>query len=141
MKGLTQIEKVMHLRRVDLFSHCSAEQIIRIAAIAGERAFDPGEEIYEPADPSEAMYCVVSGNVGLEGNGKPREVSSRETFGVQEILSGRFRSCRATATAQTIALAIDAEDFFDLLSDNIEIVKALFRDLTSDSTDGQGLST
>ena len=39
MTGLTQIEKVKHLRRVDLFSHCSAEQIIRIAAIAGERMF------------------------------------------------------------------------------------------------------
>jgi signal-transduction protein with cAMP-binding, CBS, and nucleotidyltransferase domain len=67
LTGLTQIEKVMHLRRVDLFSHCSAEQIIRIAAIAGERMFEPGEEIYQSSDPSEALFCVVAGNVVLEG--------------------------------------------------------------------------
>ena len=137
MKGLTQIEKVMHLRRVDLFSHCSAEQIIRIAAIAGERLFGPGEEIYQSSDPSEALFCVVAGKVVLEGRA-PRSVSTGETFGVHEILSDRLRSCKATASSDTVVLAIEADDFFDLLSDNIEIVKALFRDVTSESSDGKG---
>ncbi len=140
MKGLTQIEKVMHLRRVDLFSHCSAEQIIRIAAIAGERMLEPGEEIYQPSDASEALFCVVTGSVVLEGHRAPRSVSTGETFGVREILSDRLRSCKATASSDTVVLAIEADDFFDLLSDNIEIVKALFRDVTAESPDGKGVS-
>jgi CRP-like cAMP-binding protein len=47
--------------------------------------------------------------------------------GVEEILSGRLRRGTATASSDTLVLAIDAEDFFDLLSNNIEIVKSLFR--------------
>lgn len=134
MTHLTQIEKVMHLRRVKLFTHCSAEQIIRLAAIAGERSFQEGDQIYVPAEPSEALFSIVSGQVTLEGTGHEpaRRVSTPGTFGVQEILSGRFRSFKAIASAPTVALAIEAEDFFDLLSDNIEIVKALFRDIISD---------
>ena len=51
-----------------------------------------------------------------------------------------LRSCKATASSDTVVLAIEADDFFDLLSDNIEIVKALFRDVTSESSDGKGPS-
>jgi CRP-like cAMP-binding protein len=35
----------------------------------------------------------------------------------------------AWARDDTVTLAVDAEDFFELLSNNIEIVKALFRQL------------
>ena len=111
MTGLTQIEKVMHLLRVDLFSHCSAEQIIRIAAIAGERMFEPGEEIYQSSDPSEALFCVVAGNVVLEGTRAPRNVSTGETFGVREIFSDRLRSGKATASSDTVVLAIKPTTF------------------------------
>ncbi len=55
------------------------------------------------------------------------------TFGVKEILSGRLRTETATATSEALVLAIEAEDFFDLLSHNIEIVKALFRQLLRDN--------
>ncbi len=46
-----------------------------------------------------------------------------------EILSGRLRAEQAVAGEDTLVLEIDAEDFFDLLSHNIEIVKALFRQI------------
>ena len=46
---------------------------------------------------------------------------------MREILSGQLRSHEAVAEEDSLVLAITAEDFFDLLSHNIEIVKALFR--------------
>ena len=46
-----------------------------------------------------------------------------------ELLSGRLRSGEAVAAESTRVLAIAADDFFDLLSANIEIVKAIFRRL------------
>ena len=51
------------------------------------------------------------------------------TFGATEILSGRLRNRSATAEQETLVLEIEADDFFDLLANNIEIVKALFRQL------------
>ena len=53
-----------------------------------------------------------------------------ETFGVIDILRGQLRSRDATAAGETHALVIEAEDFFDLLATNIDIVRALLRQLT-----------
>ena len=142
MKTLAQIEKVMLLRRVDLFAHCSAEEVVRIAAIAGERRFDAGDAIYEANDPAEALYCVVTGRVAVEGeNGRGRAVGSRGTFGVTEILSGRRRAGGAKAESTSVTLAIEADDFFDLLSNNVEIVKALFREVLSETGQMKGESS
>ncbi|MDX1385647.1 MAG: cyclic nucleotide-binding domain-containing protein, partial [Thermoanaerobaculia bacterium] len=98
MKQLAQIEKVMLLRRVPLFAHCSAEEVVRIAAIAGERRFEAGDPIYGANDPAEALYCVVDGSVSVaDDNGGSRVVGPRQTFGVTEILSGRLRAGEARA--------------------------------------------
>ena len=48
-------------------------------------------------------------------------------FGVLDILSRQTRTGDAVAGSDTRVLVVEAEDFFDLLSNNIEIVRALFR--------------
>ncbi len=130
MAPLTRIQMVVYLQAVDLFAYCSAEQIVRIAGIADQQRFARGERIYSANDPAEALCCVVEGEVQLTSSqGRERTIGPKGTFGVREILSDRLRSEDAWAAADTAVLAIDADDFFDLLSNNIEIVKALFRQL------------
>lgn len=130
MTELARIETVVFLQSVDIFSFCRAEEILRIAAIATERSFAAGERIFEAGDAADSLYCVVRGGVKLEGNsGSERTVSPLNTFGVLEILTGRLRTVRAHAESDTLVLAIEADDFFDLLAHNIEIIKALFRHL------------
>lgn len=131
MNDLAQIEKVILLRSAAPFSHCRAEEVIRIAAIASERRFAANEVIYEVNDPADALYCVVRGEVRLDvaDGDQGRVAGPGETFGVLGILSGRLRGSSARAVAPTVALVINAEDFFDLLSNNIDIVRALFREI------------
>jgi CRP-like cAMP-binding protein len=127
---LAGIETVMLLQSVDLFAHCRAEEILRIAAIASERHFGSGERIYEVNGPADVLYCVIRGEVILEvPDAARREVTALGTFGVEEILSGRLRTSSAIASQKTLALAIEADDLFDLLAHNINIVRALFRHL------------
>ena len=133
MAELSWIETVVVLESVDFFSSCSAEQIFRISAIARQRAFQAGVRICRANDPAVAIYCVVSGGIRLEDpQGGSRVIGPLETFGVMEILSGRLHVRDARAAADTVLLVIDAEDFFNLLASNIEIVKALFRGLLED---------
>jgi len=140
LSSLAQIEKVMLLRSVALFAHCSAEEVIRIAAIAGERQYKTGQEIYRAKDVPDALYCVVEGSVSLRADdGSATTIGPKEMFGVRSILRGRLRLLDAIASEDTVALAIEADDFFDLLSNNIEIVKALFREVMSESDDGSGV--
>lgn len=134
MKDLTRIETVVFLQKVDLFSACTAEQILRISGIVSQETFESGDTIYQASDPSDCMYCVVDGKARVRGSGNSDGlVSSTETFGVKEILSGRLRVQKAQADGALRVLKIEANDLFDLLANNIEIVKALFRRLL-DST-------
>jgi CRP-like cAMP-binding protein len=133
LSELASIEKVVFLESVVLFSYCTADELVRIAAIANERRFEGGDVLYRANEPADALYCVVNGEVNVDGpDDERRTVGPTGPLGVSEILSGRLRRATATAARDTLVLAIDAEDFFDLLSNNIEIVKSLFRILLSD---------
>ncbi|NHZ73628.1 MAG: cyclic nucleotide-binding domain-containing protein [Nitrospirae bacterium] len=130
MSELARIETVVFLQSVDVFSYCKAEEVLRIAAIAQERSVAAGEKIYSANEPAEAMFCVVRGSVKVEpGNGETKIVGPLATFGGVDILRSRLRTTSATAETDTLLLAIESDDLFDLLSNNIEIVKALFRHL------------
>lgn len=138
MEELARIETVVFLQGVELFSACNAEQIMRISAIARQRRFAAGEPIYQAKDPAQALYCVVRGRVEIEnGRGERRSLGPLSTLGVEEILSGRLRAESATAVEPCLLLAVDAEDFFDLLANNIEIVRALFRQLLGSRGEGE----
>jgi CRP-like cAMP-binding protein len=127
---LARIETVVFLQSADLFSYCKAEEILRIALIAHERRYAAGESVYRRNDPADALYCVVRGEVQLEdAAGQIRRIGPLGSFGVMELLSDRLRASEASATADSLILTIEADDFFDLLSGTIEIVKALFRQL------------
>ena len=126
---LTRIQIVVALQSCDLFAFCRAEEILRIAGIARERRFEAGRRIYEKSDPAEVLYAIIQGAVDLDDGQRKRRAGPLEAFGVTELLSGRLRGETATAADESLVLAIEADDFFDLLSNNIDIVKALFRHL------------
>ncbi len=130
MAELAHIETIVFLQSVDLFSFCKAEEILRIATIASERRLETGERIYDVGDASDNLYCVVQGRVKLDSPGREEQlIHPLGAFGIEEILSGRLRTRRATTDEASLVLVIGAEDFFDLLAHNIDIVKSLFRHL------------
>jgi CRP-like cAMP-binding protein len=127
---LSRIEVVMHLQHVELFNFCSTEEVLRIASIVEPEAMAEGSVIYQANQRSKKLYCVISGQVLLSSeDGTEATVERNGAFGVLDILSGRLRTHEARALEPTTTLAIEAEDFFDLLSNNIEIVKGLFREV------------
>jgi CRP-like cAMP-binding protein len=135
---LARIETVVFLQSVDLFSYCKAEEVLRIAAIAQERSFQDGDRIYGVNDPSDTLFCVVRGMVKVDSvHGGSQVYPPLSTFGGIDILRGRLRTDTATAQGDCLLLAIDADDFFDLLSNNIDIVKALFRHIIETLQQGQ----
>ncbi|RLE34820.1 MAG: hypothetical protein DRJ61_04400 [Acidobacteria bacterium] len=139
MTEMARIEMMAFLQGVDLFSFCDADQMLRLAAISREWRFDEGETIYVRGTPADALYCVVEGRVRLvHGDGREDGVGPRGRFGVGDILSGRMRDGDAVASKPTRVLIIEADDFFDLLSNNIEIVKALFRQLSKTGLNWEG---
>ncbi len=132
MAAMAHIEMMVFLQGVDLFTHCNAEQVLRLAAIASDNEFARGDVVFCRGEAPSSLYCVVEGRVRL-GNDPAggTVVGPNGRFGVLDILSGRPRSGDAVAETDVRLLTIEAEDFFDLLSNNIDIVKALFRTVVS----------
>lgn len=123
---------MVFLQSCDLFSFCRADEILRIAGIAQERRFPAGAKVYEQNGPADYLYCVVQGELSLHDRRGERVAGPLQTFGVRDILCGRLRGEDAVARVDSLVLAIEADDLFDLLSNNIEIVRALFRHLLQD---------
>ena len=128
MGAMAQIEMMVFLQGVDLFAHCNADQVLRLAAIASEHTYEKGEVIFRREEPADSLYCVVEGRVRLDADEEQGVVIGPSgRFGVLDILSRQTRTGDAVAGSDTRVLVVEAEDFFDLLSNNIEIVRALFR--------------
>ena len=120
----------MVLQSVDFFSACTAEEVLRIAAIAHERTVAAGEDIFRDRQPADTLYCVVRGEIEIRSAAAATTLAGPlQTLGLLDVLSGRSHSAAAVARTPALLLAIQADDFFDLLSNNVEVVKSLFRHL------------
>jgi CRP-like cAMP-binding protein len=136
MGAMAQIEMMVFLQGVDIFAHCNADQVLRLAAIASEHSYEKGEVIFRREEPADSLFCVVEGRVRLDADDEQGVViGPNGRFGVLDILSRQTRSGDAVAAGDTRVLVVEAEDFFDLLSNNIEIVRALFRTVIALSKD------
>ena len=130
VEDLAQIEVVVFMQSVDLFRYCRAEELLRLARISRQRRYGAGETIYSAGERPDGIYCVVRGEVALDGeSGAERRIAPLYTFGVRGVLTGRMRVASARAATDSLVLFFEAEDFFDLLAHNIDIVRALFRQL------------
>ena len=108
-----------------------------VVVTAGGQGQGPRQQTRAVADdrPDEAPVRSTIGAVDPLGSDRPQagdHLAQRR----QRPGPGRLRTGKALAEMDTLVLEIDAEDFFDLLANNIEIVKALFRQLLRDDDSG-----
>jgi CRP/FNR family transcriptional regulator, cyclic AMP receptor protein len=123
-KNLTIIEKVIFLKSVDIFEHATVEQLGRIAGLTKEVHFEPGETIFKEGELGDAFYLLLSGRVFIEKNGNTlREIKEKEAFGTLEVLDFHPRAVTAKAVDQVRALKLNGQEFHDLLSLDMEMVR------------------
>jgi hypothetical protein len=88
----------------------------------------PGEYLFREGD-SPAMHIILEGELTLEpmAEGAPIPAVAGDAVGVYEML-GSFEHAgwRGRASAQGVALRVDGEALFELLSDQIDLVQGLF---------------
>jgi len=126
---MTSLQKAEAIRKLDLFSEVSVEDLYRLAAIAREVEFAAGQTIYKTGDIGDAFYVIVTGQVesGEEENTTRVVVREGVAVGLSSVLIREARQTSAKALDDTFALAIGAEDFYNLLSSNSEITVSLIK--------------
>jgi CRP-like cAMP-binding protein len=127
---MTNLEKVLALQNVDLFSGIALEQMSYLAAIMKEVSIPSGRRLYMQGDQPEGLYIVVSGTILMRRSQSDIDrILPNGTFGVWALFDDEPRLATAEALEESRLLFIPREDFYDALSDHIEIMAGLFRHL------------
>ena len=127
---LTNLEKVLLLQNVDIFSRVTAEQLSYLAAITKEVTGTPGRQLYGERDAPDGLYIVISGSVLMRRSGQEIErIGPNGTFGVWALFDDEPRLTSATPLEESRLLFVPREDFYDVLADHVEIVAGLFKHL------------
>jgi CRP/FNR family cyclic AMP-dependent transcriptional regulator len=130
MAELNIIEKVIALEAVELLKNLTPDQISRIASIANEEKLLPGRAVIEPGRPLDSLYVIVDGAVEITRNGQTLHVARQyEVLGSWALFDEDPIPVTATTVEDTRVLRISRDDFFDLLSDNMEIAASIFSTL------------
>lgn len=124
------IEKVIALEGVELLSSLTPDQLSRIALIAKEVSFPPAKTILQPKQPLDALYVILDGAVEISRNGSVLHVARQnEVLGSWALFDDSPLPVIARTLEDTALLRISRDDFYDLLSDNMELAASIFSTL------------
>ncbi len=127
MRDLNIVEKVIALEAVELFRNLTPDQLSRIASIARNVPLPRGKVLFEPGKTLDALYVILDGSVQLLRNGDVLHVARQnEVLGAWALFDDEPMPVTAKSEEDCRLLSIGRNDFFDLLSDNMEITAAIF---------------
>jgi len=130
MAELNIIEKVIALEAVELLKNLTPDQVSRIASIATEEKLLPGKPVLEAGRPLDSLYVIIDGSVEITRNGERLHVARQyEVLGSWALFDEDPPPVSAVTLEDTRLLRISRDDFFDLLSDNMEIAASIFSTL------------
>jgi CRP-like cAMP-binding protein len=130
MAELNIVEKVIALEGVELLQSLTPEQLSRIASIAKEVKYLPDKVVLQSDQPMDALYVILDGAVELSRNAQQLHVARQnEVLGAWALFDEEPMPVTAKTLEDTRLLRIGRDDFFDLLSDNLEIAASIFSTL------------
>ncbi|MBN2493900.1 MAG: cyclic nucleotide-binding domain-containing protein [Deltaproteobacteria bacterium] len=128
---ISTVEKVLFLKSVDLFSQIPGEDLAQVAGIAQEISFEPGELIIQEGEMGDSLYLLVDGEVLVHRLTKEiTRLGQRESFGEMAILDNEPRSASVSSVTDVTCLKVSRDDFYELMSEKIEIAHGIIRVLT-----------
>ena len=122
------VQKVLLLRKVDLFDAMPTRELGRVAEVTREVVHAAGETIVTEGEEGDALYLIVSGEVEVLRGGTPVHVL-RETdyFGELAVLTGETRNATVRARTDCLLLRLPRSDFHQVLGGSFPAVLAVIR--------------
>jgi HEAT repeat protein len=135
IQTLSVMERVLFLRQVPLLAGLLADDLVRIASVAGEAFFVDGAVMARQGEVGDALYIIVSGEVTVSArtnDGDEHELARRgvgEYVGEMAIISDELRMATLTARGDVRALTISQAAFRDILRMRPEVSLAIMNTL------------
>jgi AAA family ATP:ADP antiporter len=120
---LPAVELADRLRRVPLFDFTHVDELFRLARLGRQVRYEKGRALYERGEVVNSIQFLLDGRVA---NGKG-DVAAPAALGFEELLEGSPMPNTVAAVERSITLALTADEFLALLSENVELAEGIFR--------------
>jgi hypothetical protein len=125
------VDKILHLRGVDLFQQLTTQQLADLAAAVEEVTARDGEAVVTEGERADCMYFIVDGRVrGTRDRVVLFELGPHEFFGEMGVLDGGTRSATVTAMGPTRLLRLERDDILRLMDEQPAIAIAVCQTLS-----------
>jgi CRP/FNR family transcriptional regulator, cyclic AMP receptor protein len=126
---ITTMERILLLRRVELFKEIPGQDLELIARLCNVLFFSPGERFISERDVPDGLYILVSGRVEVStiDLGVIDVRKEGDVIGEIGVLANQLRTASCTAIVETTALHIDRTDLWDLLERNATLSASVIR--------------
>ena len=122
------IQKVLLLRRVDLFDDMTTRQLGHVASVTRELVQPAGSMIFAEGDAGDALVLIVSGEVEVLRAGKRLKVlRAADYFGELAVLTAETRNASVRALTDCLLLRLERSDFHQVLAGSFDAVLAVIR--------------
>ena len=129
---LSNVEKVLILKSVSMFSHTPDHVLADVADLLEEFDVSENETIFEKGDTGDSMYIILDGKVRVhDGERLLNYLGERDVFGEMALLDPEPRLASVTAAGVTRLFRLDQAPFFELMEERPEVATGIIRVLTS----------
>ena len=133
-RTLGELDRMVVLRRVPLFSELDPEDLQRIAASAQERLYPAGEALVREGDFGDELIVIVSGTVSIskrdgESERYLRTYEAGDHIGELAVLRDRPRAATVIADVDVRGLCIGGEALRAILQERPEAAMAMLATL------------
>ncbi len=142
---LSEMERVLFLRKVPLFAELSPRDLSRIATIAEEATYTAGETIAGQGEPGEELHIVVEGEVRVlreaPGGSEEAELARRtsgEVVGEMALITQDPRMASLVAAGDVRTLRVGRTAFEGVLRERPETAIAVIRVLSQRLVESAG---
>jgi len=124
-------DRIVILKRTLIFSEVSTDDLRVVVEEMQEEAYFKGERVFEINDPSDRMYVVLTGRIGISIHRDPKiedyvsEVGPGDCFGEMGALDGSPRSGTAHVLEESQLLYLDKGKLHGLISSYPELAFGL----------------
>ena len=129
-------ERILILKSTSIFSEVNTDDLRVVVEEMQEEAYFPGERVFEINDPSDSMYIVLTGKIGISIHRDPRvkdfvtELGPGECFGEMGPIDGSPRSGTAHVLEESLLLYLDKLKLHGLIASYPELSLGLLRGMS-----------
>jgi len=125
------LEKTILLKTVNLFQTIPTEELSKVAQITDEEQFNANVPLFVEGDYGDSLYIILDGDVKIhKGDRHIASLGKGACLGEMALLDQEPRSADATMETDATLLKITQEDFYEIMSSNIEIMQGIVKLLT-----------